>query len=92
MAEGSSMGWDVREKRRELWHKDSRLIVLRQLRDPSTALKGKGKERSGKNADLAAFAMFRFDWEECMDDGWEGDECEVLYWCAPPPTYTTPVP
>jgi len=82
LSEGSSMGWDPREKQRELWHRDSRFIVLRELK-PQDDAKGKGKgraiEKGRGGKEIAAFAMFRFDWEECMDKDWEEDRCEVLY-------------
>ncbi|KZT61043.1 hypothetical protein CALCODRAFT_491710 [Calocera cornea HHB12733] len=79
LSEGSSMGWDPKEKQRELWHPDSRFIVLRPLRQQGDKGKGKAREGTKSGAELAAFAMFRFDWEGCMDPEWEADECEVLY-------------
>ncbi|EJT97922.1 hypothetical protein DACRYDRAFT_84258 [Dacryopinax primogenitus] len=77
LSEGSSMGWDPRAKARELWHRDSRFVLLRELRRGDG--KGKGREMGRDETSLAAFSMFRFDWEQCMDDDWKGDECEVLY-------------
>ncbi|KZO95019.1 hypothetical protein CALVIDRAFT_555986 [Calocera viscosa TUFC12733] len=79
LSEGSSMGWGPKEKQRELWHSDSRFVLLRPLRQQGDKGKGKAREGSRGGAEVAAFAMFRFDWEECMDPDWEADNCEVVY-------------
>ncbi|KIO20892.1 hypothetical protein M407DRAFT_132662 [Tulasnella calospora MUT 4182] len=51
---GSSFGWDPRSKKKELFHTDSRFILVRQTEAPRT---------------LVAYTMFRFDHEETMEDG-----------------------
>jgi hypothetical protein len=55
----SSFGWTPSEKRTELFHPDSRFILM----------------RARESVALDAFAMFRFDTEENVDEVKE----EVLY-------------
>jgi len=74
LSENSSMGWKPEEKRDELFHRDSRFLLVRRT----------GQE--GNWHELVAFSMFRFDWEDCVDEdilershGGREDQCEVLY-------------
>ncbi|GAA6059094.1 hypothetical protein JCM10212_002065 [Sporobolomyces blumeae] len=70
--EASRDGWDPTEKRKELFDAESRFVVLRPSH-PSVS------ERAGDNADLAGYAIFRFDTEDTADEG-EGDGlCDVVY-------------
>ena len=62
----SSMGWDPPSKKDELFHTDSRFILLRPPEPSSSA---DGPEVMVPT--LAAFTMFRFDVE--------GGHC-VIYW------------
>jgi N-alpha-acetyltransferase 40 len=59
------MGWDPPSKKQELFHPDSRFVLLRrpQPQDNLDPLCGE--------LDIMAYSMFRFDMED--------DEC-VLYW------------
>jgi hypothetical protein len=59
------MGWDPPSKKQELFHPDSRFVLLRrpQPQDNLDPLCGE--------LDIRAYSMFRFDMED--------DEC-VLYW------------
>lgn len=62
----SSMGWDPPSKKQELFHRDSRFVLLRhsQAKD--------GLEHLHEElVPILAYSMFRFDMED--------DEC-VLYW------------
>jgi N-alpha-acetyltransferase 40 len=63
----SSMGWDPSEKQGELFHPDSRFIVLSYAsEDPSC------DSQEPDNAQrIIGFSMFRFDYEE-------GEK--LLYW------------
>ena len=61
------MGWDVEEKQKELFHPDSRFIVLSAAvteSDPS-------EPEEQHTEHVVGFAMFRFDYEE-------GEK--LLYW------------
>jgi hypothetical protein len=60
------MGWDPPSKKGELFHVDSRFILLQQFSESLTLA---GGTDTGKS--LVAFSMFRFDVE--------GGDC-VLYW------------
>lgn len=51
---GSSYGWDPRSKKKELFHAESRFILVHQTEAPGL---------------LIAYTMFRFDDEETMEDG-----------------------
>jgi len=59
------MGWDPPSKKQELFHRDSRFVIL--SRPPA---QGSPHPVSGEPP-IMAYSMFRFD----MEDG----EC-VLYW------------
>jgi GNAT superfamily N-acetyltransferase len=61
------MGWDPPSKKRELFHRDSRFVVLRR----SQAQAQDGLEHLHEELPILAYSMFRFDMED--------DEC-VLYW------------
>ena len=64
----SSMGWHPPSKKQELFHRDSRFVLLRRSQDPA------GLEHPhDEELPILAYSMFRFDME--------GDEC-VLYWYA----------
>lgn len=62
---GSSMGWDPPSKKEELFHRDSRFVLLRrsQVQD--------GADTLCEEPSIVAYSMFRFEIED--------DEC-VLYW------------
>ena len=67
----SSMGWDPPSKKQELFHCDSRFVIIRRAQaqdDPDSLC---------VEIPIVAYSMFRFDMED--------DEC-VLYWyfLAPP--------
>jgi N-alpha-acetyltransferase 40 len=62
----SSMGWDPPSKKQELFHRDSRFVLLR----PSQA-EGGLEPLHEELGPILAYSMFRFDVED--------DEC-VLYW------------
>ncbi|KAG8940531.1 Peptidyl-prolyl cis-trans isomerase cyp8 [Tulasnella sp. 424] len=51
---GSSYGWDPRSKKKELFHAESRFILVHQTEAPGLVI---------------AYTMFRFDDEETMEDG-----------------------
>ena len=59
------MGWDPPSKKKELFHRDSRFIILRcsQAQD--------GVDHLQEDLPIMAYSMFRFEIEN--------DEC-VLYW------------
>jgi hypothetical protein len=63
----SSMGWDPPSKKQELFHRDSRFVLLRR----SQAQAQDGLEHLHEELPILAYSMFRFDMED--------DEC-VLYW------------
>lgn len=59
------MGWDSSEKRKELFHTDSRFIIL------SIAGPHEGHIVAEESNTIIGFSMFRFDYEE-------GEK--LLYW------------
>jgi hypothetical protein len=59
------MGWDPPSKKQELFHRDSRFVLLRRSQAQG------GLEHLHEELPILAYSMFRFDME--------GDEC-VLYW------------
>jgi GNAT superfamily N-acetyltransferase len=59
------MGWDPPSKKQELFHRDSRFVLLRRSQAQD------GLEHLHEELPILAYSMFRFDME--------GDEC-VLYW------------
>jgi hypothetical protein len=59
------MGWDPPSKKQELFHRDSRFVLLRRSQAQD------GLERLHEELPILAYSMFRFDMED--------DEC-VLYW------------
>lgn len=61
----SSMGWDPPSKKQELFHRDSRFVLLRRSQAQD------GPEQLHEELPILAYSMFRFDMED--------DEC-VLYW------------
>jgi N-alpha-acetyltransferase 40 len=61
----SSMGWDPPSKKQELFHRDSRFVLLRRSQAED------GLEHLHEELPILAYSMFRFDMED--------DEC-VLYW------------
>ena len=67
------MGWDPPSKKEELFHRDSRFVIIRQ--------RPQGQDRPDSDSPSAggipamAYSMFRFDVED--------DEC-VLYWYSWP--------
>jgi hypothetical protein len=61
----SSMGWDPPSKKQELFHRDSRFVLLRRSQAQDSL------EHLHEELPILAYSMFRFDME--------GDEC-VLYW------------
>ncbi len=61
---GSSMGWDPPSKKEELFHLDSRFILLRQVQDGAGTLCGQPP--------IVAYAMFRFVIED--------DECVLYWY------------
>ncbi|KAF8271390.1 acyl-CoA N-acyltransferase [Lactarius quietus] len=60
----SSMGWDPPSKKEELFHRDSRFILLRPSQEQDSA------DALGGEPSIMAYSMFRFEIED--------DEC-VLY-------------
>jgi hypothetical protein len=62
----SSMGWDPPSKKQELFHRDSRFVLLRRSQQAQDGL-----EHLRGVLPIVAYSMFRFDMED--------DEC-VLYW------------
>lgn len=61
------MGWDAEEKQRELFHLDSRFIILSALPTKSDP----GGQEAQDAGHIIGFSMFRFDYEE-------GEK--LLYW------------
>jgi hypothetical protein len=59
------MGWDPPSKKQELFHRDSRFVLLRRSQAQG------GLEHLHEELPILAYSMFRFDMED--------DEC-VLYW------------
>lgn len=59
------MGWDPPSKKQELFHRDSRFVLLRRSQAQD------GLEHLHEELPILAYSMFRFDME--------GDE-SVLYW------------
>jgi hypothetical protein len=62
----SSMGWDPPSKKQELFHRDSRFVLLRR-----SQAKDSLEHLHEELVPILAYSMFRFDMED--------DEC-VLYW------------
>ncbi|GJE87583.1 GNAT family N-acetyltransferase [Phanerochaete sordida] len=60
MASRSSMGWDEDEKQKELFHTDSRFIVLSAV--PAESDPPQPEEQEPEH--VVGFSMFRFDYEE----------------------------
>jgi hypothetical protein len=60
------MGWDPPSKKRELFHRDSRFVLLRRPRQTRD-----DPEPVSEEQPIVAYSMFRFDTED--------DEC-ALYW------------
>jgi len=61
------MGWDPPSKKQELFHRDSRFVLLRR----SQAQDGLEHLHDSEELPVLAYSMFRFEMED--------DEC-VLYW------------
>lgn len=61
----SSMGWDPPSKKQELFHRDSRFVIIRHTQTQDLF------DSSCAEMPIIAYSMFRFDMED--------DEC-VLYW------------
>lgn len=74
-SQGSSMGWNPSNKRKELFNKRSRFIIARKPVEPED-LDQECAPESQAAASLAAFGVFRFDTEH--DE--EGEDEEVIYW------------
>ena len=62
---GSSLGWDPPSKKKELFHRNSRFILLRRSQAED------GVEHLDEELPIMAYSMFRFE----MENG----KC-VLYW------------
>ena len=63
------MGWDPPSKKEELFHRDSRFVIVRQR--PQAQDRPDPDSPSAAEIPVMAYSMFRFDVED--------DEC-VLYW------------
>lgn len=63
----SSMGWHPNEKQQELFHTDSRFIILRLCVENSDSARGVSTEIDN----IVGLSMFRFDYE---------DGEKLLYW------------
>src|SRR5258706_769970 len=74
-SQGSSMGWNPSENRKELFDKRSRFMIARKPLEPGDEDQGFASEPQ-TTTPLAAFGMFRFDTEH--DE--EGEDEEVIYW------------
>jgi hypothetical protein len=59
------MGWDPSSKKEEIFHRDSRFVLLRRSQAKD------GLERLHEKLPIVAYSMFRFEMED--------DDC-VLYW------------
>ena len=64
--EPSSFGWNPEEKKEELFHPDSRFILVRTTNNPQAENCDDGIST------LVAFSMFRFDYEEYEECPGEG--------------------
>ncbi|GAA5922643.1 hypothetical protein JCM1841_006764 [Sporobolomyces salmonicolor] len=69
--EASSEGYNPSAKRKELFHPDSRFVVLRSA--PSPALHAS----KAASSTLLGYSMFRFDTEETASD--DDELCDVVY-------------
>lgn len=70
--EATEEGYDAKEKRDELFHRDSRFLVLY----PSPAA-----DRAADPATPLGYCIFRFDTEETASED-EDELCDVAYWCV----------
>lgn len=60
MSSQSSMGWDVQEKQKELFHPEARFIILSAACAESDSIQPEEQEPRH----IVGFSMFRFDYEE----------------------------
>ncbi|GAA5848433.1 hypothetical protein JCM5353_000241 [Sporobolomyces roseus] len=70
--EQSSDGWDPAEKRKELFHSESRFVVLR-----SSSL-DTNNDKAPTAPKLLGYSIFRFDTEETASED-EDELCDVVY-------------